>query len=293
MQFLRKIYYKFFIKPKKLEQESDLHYAYRKDVLKYYWVYHPHKITQEEKDALKYLQNNQLHYFTDDFYRSYLNEEVKVFYDPETSLRFVFHEGKRLYFKRSWSEERIQKSYIFLRIEQDPQSPHCYLNQNFTINKNDIVVDIGSAEGNFSLNAIEKAKKIIIIEADKDWIEPLNATFKPWKEKVTILNKYVSNESNEKTSKLDKLVNKRVSFIKIDAEGEEYNILKGASQILSGNSLKLVICTYHNPEDAYNVGYLLVSKKFKIEHSKGLMLFLDRWKSPYLRKALVRAYKND
>jgi hypothetical protein len=35
--------------------------------------------------------------------------------------------------------------------EQDPDSPHRYLTDSFTIGNDDVLADIGAAEGNFSL----------------------------------------------------------------------------------------------------------------------------------------------
>jgi len=46
------------------------------------------------------------------------------------------------------------------------------------------------------LNAIEKVSKIILFETNVNWVEALNATFEPWKDKVTIVNKFVGNINN-------------------------------------------------------------------------------------------------
>lgn len=47
-----------------------------------------------------------------------------------------------------------------------------------------MIADIGSAEGNFSLSNIENVKKVYLFESDKEWIEALEATFRPWRDKV-------------------------------------------------------------------------------------------------------------
>ena len=76
-------------------------------------------------------------------------------------------------------------------------SPHRYLTESFTIGQNDVLADIGAAEGNFSLAVIEKVKKIYIFEYDQEWIEALRATFAPWSDKVEIINKFVSDKNDE------------------------------------------------------------------------------------------------
>ncbi len=63
----------------------------------------------------------------------------------------MLQDGKRLYFKKRWSENRIKRAYSDLMKEQDPESPHRYLTESFTIGENDVLADIGAAEANFSL----------------------------------------------------------------------------------------------------------------------------------------------
>ena len=77
--------------------------------------------------------------------------------------------------------------YNLLSKEQDVRSAHRYLDGAFTFEKGEILVDAGVAEGNFALDVVEKASKLILFEADREWIEPLQATFAPWKEKIVIV----------------------------------------------------------------------------------------------------------
>src|SRR5205085_2663461 len=109
---------------------------------------------------------------------------------------------KRLYFKRSWTKDDVRSSYNALLIEQDEQSPHRYLTKQFNLENGSVVVDIGTAEGNFALSVIEKVSLIYLFEADEQWAEALHATFDPWKDKVRIINKYVSDHESENSVSL-------------------------------------------------------------------------------------------
>lgn len=180
--------------------------------------------------------------------------------------------------------------------EQDPQCPHCYENESFKFESGDVLVDIGAAEGNFALSVVEKASRIILFESNKEWIEPLNATFEPWKDKVTIVKKFVGDVSDSTCTTLDDYfaADEKLSFLKIDVEGAESRLLDGCKRILQDQKpLKVAICTYHKPEDEQEFKERLTRYGFETSHSDGfVLLFTDRkLKAPYLRRGLVRAIK--
>ena len=207
------------------------------------------------------------------------------------------HEGKRLYFKKRWGKKRIRLSFNELRKEQDIRSPHCYETDGFKIEKGDVLVDIGAAEGIFALSNADKAGRIILFESDKEWLEPLKATFAPWIEKVTIVNKFAGDVSNSKCVTLDDYFapGDKLSFLKIDVEGAESRLLSGCKRILSDvKPLKVAICSYHKAEDERELNEILVQYGFETSHSEGFMLvYTDRkLKAPYLRRGLIRAVRN-
>ena len=117
-------------------------------------------------------------------------------------MKYVIQDGKKLYFKKRWSKQRIRRAYSDLSREQDPDSPHRYLSDSFYPEINDEIADIGAAEGNFSLSVIEKVRKIYLIENDPEWTEALNATFAPWKEKVDIIRKILIINWHEMSTRL-------------------------------------------------------------------------------------------
>ncbi|MDR1370730.1 MAG: FkbM family methyltransferase [Dysgonamonadaceae bacterium] len=197
--------------------------------------------------------------------------------------------------KRSMTRLEIQRSYDNLIFEQQPHSPHCYFSDDFFVTESDIVIDAGTAEGNFALSIIDKVSKIYLFEADLGWIEALEATFEPWKEKVIISNNFISNNDVGKNITLDMAIGSQsVDFIKADIEGAEVDMLRGMDKILSRQSnLKLVLCTYHHQSDEKDLSDILRKKGFSISPSEGYMILFDDpdFQAPYLRRGVIRVRK--
>ncbi len=253
------------------------------------------QIIEEQKQVLNYLKRNLIGVFPYNFTKKYKSNRFEVYKDKSNSLNYVVQDGKRLYFKRDIDEKTIRRCYTVLQIEQDIESPHRYLTEDFNVNSGDVVLDIGAAEGNFSISIIEKVEKIFLFEADAMWLEALEATFSPWKSKVEIINKFISNIDDEKNFSIDNFFksNKKIDFIKMDVEGAELDVLKGCKKLLNEiNSIKIAACTYHRQNDAKNINELLINSNFTTEFSNGYMIFYyDKLEAPYLRKALIRAKK--
>lgn len=267
-----------------------------KSIQKYYAGL-PEPPSAEITSVLNYLSKNPIAVFPYDFQDEYIAENIEVFDDKEKGLKYVLMDGKKLYFKKRWGTKKIQNLYNLLSKEQDIRSPHRYLTNEFEFKMGETLIDVGAAEGNFALSVVEKASRIILFEADKEWIEPLNATFEPWKDKVEIVNKFVSNISDSSNTKLDDYLNVengRETFIKIDVEGAESRLLDGCKKFLSEQKpLKLAICTYHKQNDEKEFSSLLKHLQFNISHSDGYMLFYydKQMTAPYFRRGLIRAEK--
>lgn len=265
-----------------------------KDILEYYSKLQDGEINEEQKEVLKYLEVNPVTIFPYAFSNKYSPEKIEVELDRSCGMPYVMQDGKRLYFRKRWSAKRIQRAYADLLREQDPQSPHCYLSEDFNLEPDDIIADIGAAEGNFSLSVVEKVKKIYLVEYDREWIKALEKTFEPWKEKVDIIGKYVSDCNDVKHISLDNLIklHNDITFIKIDVDGNELNVLNGAKEILeTGMPLKTALCTYHKNDDEKDFTLLLKESGFTVTPSRGYMIhyYDKKMKAPYLRKGLIRA----
>jgi len=268
----------------------------RKTILNYYDGLPKTLINEEEKVALNYLRNNKLCVFPYPFQYKYKRQDISVYKDDKLKLKYILFDGKRLYFKRTSTTRGIKRNYNYLLIEQDLNSPHRYLTDSFNIGSNDILVDVGAAEGNLALSVIEKVKKVFLFETDASWIEALEATFSPWKDKVEIINKFVSNKNDETNISLDQFFSEKevFNFLKIDAEGAEAEILNGCDTILSSDRpLKLALCCYHKPNDEKEFNDFLVKRGFSVSFSQGYMIFNEpkTFSPPFLRRGIIRAAK--
>ncbi len=255
-------------------------------------------LNDEQREVYEYLQNNKLSVFPYTFPEKYSPEGIVLEKDLEKGLLYTLWEGKKLYFKNGHERRKAQVYFNSLLLEQDPLSPHRYLTDNFDVSVGDVIVDVGAAEGNFSLSVIEKVKQVYIFEVEKDWIKALEATFEPWKEKVKITQKYVSDIDNEQCIRLDTYFkdNQQVNFIKADVEGAEVQVINGAKGVINEQKdLKIAICTYHRQNDAQILDRLLKAQGFMNHFSDKYMIFHygrnNVVEPPYLRKAILRAFK--
>lgn len=246
----------------------------------------------EIREIVDYLRNHPLDIFNYDFKEKYNNYDIEL--GMEHDLFYTFYDNKKIYFLRKLdTEEKCRKYFKSLLIEQDKDSPHLYL-ENFEEVENAVVIDAGVAEGNFSLSIIDKAKRIYMFEPDEDWCEALRYTFEPYKEKVIIINKFLSDYCNEVTVKIDDVVDEKVNCIKLDIEGEEIYALKGGQRVIeNSDEINIYICTYHQ-EFAYDVIRNYVDNLgFKSAHSKGYMWY-PGWgfRDSILRRGVLRSKKS-
>lgn len=255
-------------------------------------------IKDDQKAVLSYLKANDLAVFPYKFPEDYKATDIEIFTDTERNLLYMLWEGKKLYYKKGGSLKKAQEYFNSLRLEQDVRSPHRYLTNDFNVMDNDVVVDVGAAEGNFSLSVIERVKHVYLFEMDNKWIEALEATFAPWKDKVTIVQKFVSDKTFDNHITLDDFFNDKggVDFIKGDVEGVEADVLNGARGLIDKqNKIKVAICTYHRQEDAESLNAMLAGMGFMNSFSDGYMIYYygrsNVVKEPYLRKAVLRAVK--
>ena len=271
-------------------------YTYTSSILNHYSKLDLTKINQDKAQVIKFLKENPFNLFPYEFIKKYNSQDVKIFIDEKTGLRYSLLDNKKIFFKRSSDHKEVKEIFNALALVQDIESPHRYLTNDFNVSENDIVADIGAAEGDFALSIVDKVKKIYIFEADEELIEALKATFEPWKEKVTIVNRYVSNKHEKLSTTLDYFFenNELPTFLKVDIEGAEYDLILGAEKILSkNNNMKVIMATYHRYNDETILNNKLKKYGFDTEFSKGYMLSI--WdgiiKEPYMRKALIRAKK--
>jgi methyltransferase FkbM-like protein len=246
-------------------------------------------------EAVDYLRKNPLDNFPYPFAENYTASENRVKHNPKIGLRYVQHQGNRLYWREGAKRRRIRRNYNALRIEQDERSPHRYLTPEFAVDAGDIVADIGCAEAILALDVVERARHLYLFESDGRWIKALEATFSPWKDKVTICHATLGAQSGEegRVALDDYFANKPApNFYKLDVEGSEAAVLNGARRTLArAVNPRLAVCTYHRPEDEANLAALLRELGFTPKPSRGYILLYDEkdFEPPYFRRGLLRA----
>lgn len=214
--------------------------------------------------------------------------------DEPTGLYYVFHNNKKLFFPKEFTVTQIQLLYKSLLIEQDMRSPHKYLEGNFLPLQGKILLDIGGAEGIFSLDAVEYIQHAYIFECEPIWTDALTQTFAPWINKVSIIPKYVSNKNSDTEITVDHFLKTQSFtttaelFIKMDIEGAELFALQGASETLKNNNVQLSVCTYHTPTDAESIDTYLRSLGYCTQFTEGYLFF-----NKSFNRGILRSFKTN
>jgi hypothetical protein len=268
----------------------------RKAVLDFYKNIPGKELAPEIREGLKYLRWNKYTPFPYYWAKKYENILPDVLIDEGNKHLFVMYEGKRMYFPSGFSKSAVTWSVRAARREQDPLSPHLYLTGDFQPDPDSVIIDAGVAEGNFALSVVERAKRLYLIECDPGWMEALRLTFEPWKGKVVLVEKFMSDSPGETTTSIDHLLEDGEQgpvFIKLDIEGFEQKAIHGMDKLLkSGRPVKMDVCTYHHPGDFTEIKALLEDRGFTCSPTEGSVLFFHKGEEPSFRKVLIRAQKS-
>lgn len=276
-------------------QVENKNFFYKESVLRRYRDNRDPGVTE----VLGYIEKNGLEVFNYPFTEKYKKRENLVRRDKENGLFFVLHNGRRMYFSRKYQSEReVNRYYNDLLTEQDEGSPHRYLSEECFVKEGDIILDVGAAEGFFSLDVIDRASHLYIIEAEEEWIEALQYTFKDYMDKVTLIRAYVSSYNDEKNITLDSLIDSPVNFIKMDIEGNEWDALKGMVRLIGdSHDLRMAVCAYHSDFDQELIESFMDKNNIVHTCTPGYMWFPDTIRQTYvstsLNKGIIRGTKNE
>lgn len=220
----------------------------------------------------------------------------------------VFYKGLKspLYWPKT---EGLKCLYGFSGEVLDPGHWHYYEIPETTVDKDDIVVDCGAAEGLFSLTVATRSKKVYAVEPLPVFIDSMKLTFSSFTN-VEIIPAALSNETRQAVfidnkittdenkislpdaikiniETIDSLFYSRelpVTYIKADLEGYELNMLEGAKNTIARNLPKIAIATYHVHDHAEKISIFLKDinpnyqiKTKGIEKNTGCPVFLHAW----------------
>lgn len=289
-------FYSEIVKQIEKEYVGESIVVYTEEYLKKVQLINRYKDSRDAEiiDILKYLESNDLGNFNNEFRNKYEQLEVDIHIDEKKELFYMNFNGKRMYLSADYNTKKKAEKYCkSILMEQDEQSPHLYLDADFTVDENAVIIDAGVAEGNFTLAIIDTISKAYLFEPDEKWFEALKYTFEPYKDKVVLINKALSDYVDEDVTTVDNEVNEPINFCKMDIEGEELYALKGAERVIRKSSkLKFAIASYHQ-EFAYDA-LCLFMKEHNIPYwcTKGYMYYPESsYRAPILRRGLIRAEK--
>ncbi len=244
----------------------------------------------EKKAALERIAAGEIPVFSFAGCEKYDTLEVEVNIDAD-GFPWVDHGGRRLWFRRGTDPAHVAETYRRLLKEQDADSPHRYRAAGFEVAEGDVLLDVGSAEGGWALEGVERASRVILFEVDPEWVGALERTFEPWRAKVTIVNRFASDSDDERNVTIDTVAGDQTAplILKMDVEGAEERVLAGAAGVLSRPGTRAVICTYHRHDDHRRLSEAMRARGFRVDTSPGWMLFVhDRdLRPPFFRRGVI------
>lgn len=238
----------------------------------------------------KFLKERGYSHYPYEFAKRYEEMVVDIREDKEKGLFYVMHHGiKKLYYPRNTEKSKIEKNYRALLIEQGMNHSHHYVDSLEEF-RGKTFLDVGSAEGLTSLDAIEYVNFLYLFEFETEWIEALKATFEPWKEKVMIVERYVGRRNDDFCLTLDEFIKDKSRenlFLKMDIEGAECEALMGAEKLFTeAKNLDFAICTYHRRGDEAIIGAFLNRHHCKFSPRDGYFYVKHKF-----RTCLFRGHK--
>lgn len=244
----------------------------------------------EKQKAYRIMEMTEISPFPYLWKTEYDKQHYMVNMDTGNGLPYVNHNGKKLYYKKGTLLSVVESMYRTSLLEQDKRSAHCYIN-NYEELRGKTLLDIGAAEGNFALDVIEYVEHVYLFECEKGWVEALESTFAPWKEKVTIIQKYVSDIDDENNITLDtyfKDKKKENLYLKMDIEGYERKALKGAVNLLTfSKNIGGSVCIYHLRDDELVIKNMLKTYGLEIQIAPGYLFMC--WS---MRHGILRFNRN-
>lgn len=219
-----------------------------------------------------------------------IKNDITLEYDID-GYPYIYYLKHKVFFPLNYEYQDILGSLNTHLLEQHNDSPHQYYVDCNKIGHTAIL--IGASDGFFAIDIINNFNKIYLIESDIMWIEPLSRTFKSYNNKISIINKYVSDITVNDTIKLDDLFatyRYSIDYLQADVEGAAINLLNGAKNILEIFKPTLSIACYHNHDEAENLqNFISLYYKHYFFSNRFVYMWMNKLKPPFFRKGIINA----
>lgn len=261
--------------------------------------YHAGSTDVEVIKMLTYLDHHPVRMIPYDFVDEYDANSIVIRIDDSTGYPWVEVSGRKVFFPKEFSREYIRTAVCTALMEQDVRSPHCYNAGRFCFNAEGAGVFVGASDGMYCLSVLEHFHAVYLFEADDKWLVPLSLTFAPWKEKVRVIRKFISDRTIGNEITLDDFsgnIDDEITYVQADIEGAEIKLLAGGSNLLAQpGRLKLSLCCYHRNDDNDELRKILLSHGFSLSYSLGYMILWNQvpLRKPYVRRGVIYAEKRN
>ena len=229
---------------------------------------------------------------------------VNISVGRDKGLPYVVHSsGRKIYFPKSANEATMLENYKGLVYIEGitgqgilEKSPHCYQDAEFTIENGCCMLDIGCAEALFTVENLDRISRGFLFECESAWAKPLAATFQHDREKIHVIEKFVSDHTAKKSTRIMDAIAGLVNedekfFVKMDIEGAERSVIKGNEDFFRTRKIKLSCCVYHRQDDAVVIKDMLEGLGYKTRYSDGYMLVdVNGIHYPYFRRGVIYAW---
>jgi FkbM family methyltransferase len=225
--------------------------------------------------------------------------------EVQGDFRLVYFRGidRPLFYPKEYSDRSL---YGIIR-EMVPKSWHYYEIPETRVRSDDVVFDIGAAEGLFTFFAAPRARLVHAFEPLPEFLACLKHTFE-FQGNVTLVPAGVAERSSTAWLKrkgngsevTDTPTNTPIliesvddycaragiipTYLKADIEGCERRMLEGAVETISRYKPRVAITTYHNAGDAEFIRNILIQSnsayRFRIkgiEPNRGDPMMLHAW----------------